>query len=146
MVAQHGVAERGAQLGGRGGGLGAEHLVVVALLGAWDLAFGRGHPARMRWSSLARSPSGSARRYTAARHASTERTGGPRAGHLLIIGGAEDKLRQRQILSRFASLAGGADARVAVISTASSLGDEATELYQLLFRRWACPRYAACGR
>jgi cyanophycinase len=57
-----------------------------------------------------------------------------RAGHLLIIGGAEDKLRQRQILARFVSLAGGAEARVAVISTASSLGDEATELYQQLFR------------
>ncbi len=69
----------------------------------------------------------------------TERSGGPRAGHLLIIGGAEDKLRQRQILSRFASLAGGPDARVAVISTASSLGDEATELYQSLFRSLGIP-------
>ena len=55
------------------------------------------------------------------------------AGHLLIIGGAEDKLRQRQILSRFLSLAGGPEARLAVISTASSLGDEATELYRSLF-------------
>ncbi|HET7141513.1 MAG TPA: cyanophycinase [Candidatus Limnocylindria bacterium] len=60
-------------------------------------------------------------------------TPAPRAGHLLIIGGAEDKLRQRQILSRFASLAGGAEGRVAVVSTASSLGDEATELYLSLF-------------
>jgi cyanophycinase len=65
---------------------------------------------------------------------SAPRPGAPRAGHLLIIGGAEDKLRQRQILARFVSLAGGPDARVAVISTASSLGDEATELYQSLFR------------
>ena len=52
-----------------------------------------------------------------------------------MIGGAEDKLRQRQILSRFVSLAGGSDARVVVISTASSLGDEATELYLSLFRQ-----------
>jgi cyanophycinase len=58
-----------------------------------------------------------------------------RAGHLLLIGGAEDKLRQRQILTRFVSLAGGTDARVVVISTASSLGDEATELYLSLFRQ-----------
>jgi cyanophycinase len=65
---------------------------------------------------------------------SAPRPGAPRAGHLLIIGGAEDKLRQRQILARFVSLAGGADARIVVISTASSLGDEATELYQHLFR------------
>ncbi|HEY7331816.1 MAG TPA: cyanophycinase [Candidatus Limnocylindria bacterium] len=67
--------------------------------------------------------------------AASTRPGGPRAGHLLIIGGAEDKLRQRQILSRFVSLAGGADARVTVISTASSLGDEATDLYQSLFHQ-----------
>jgi cyanophycinase len=60
----------------------------------------------------------------------------PRVGHLLIIGGAEDKLRQRQILSRFVALAGGADARLAIISTASSLGDEATELYVALFRQF----------
>ncbi|HEX7224717.1 MAG TPA: cyanophycinase [Candidatus Limnocylindria bacterium] len=65
----------------------------------------------------------------------TPSPGQPRAGHLLIIGGAEDKLRQRQILLRFVSLAGGADARVVVISTASSLGDEATELYLSLFRQ-----------
>ena len=69
----------------------------------------------------------------------SSRPGGPRAGHLLIIGGAEDKLRQRQILSRFVSLAGGTEARVAVISTASSLGDEATELYQSLFRQLGIP-------
>ena len=65
----------------------------------------------------------------------TPSTGQSRAGHLLIIGGAEDKLRQRQILSRFFTLADGADARVVVISTASSLGDEATELYLSLFRQ-----------
>ena len=49
--------------------------------------------------------------------------GQARAGHLLMIGGAEDKLRQRQILSRFVALAGGSDARIVIISTASSLGD-----------------------
>jgi cyanophycinase len=69
----------------------------------------------------------------------TSRTRGPLAGHLLIIGGAEDKLRQRQILSRFVTLAGGAEARVAVISTASSLGDEATELYTSLFHQLGIP-------
>ncbi|MGH2428296.1 MAG: cyanophycinase [Candidatus Limnocylindria bacterium] len=65
----------------------------------------------------------------------TPSSAAPRAGHLLIIGGAEDKLRQRQILTRFFSLAGGADARVVVISTASSLGDEATDLYRSLFHQ-----------
>jgi cyanophycinase len=69
----------------------------------------------------------------------TRRSAPPRAGHLLIIGGAEDKLRQRQILSRFVALAGGHEARVAVISTASALGDEATELYRSLFRAMGVP-------
>ncbi len=51
-------------------------------------------------------------------------------GHVIIIGGAEDKVRDRVILSRFASLAGGRDATVAVISTASSMGLEAGERYK----------------
>jgi len=59
----------------------------------------------------------------------------PRAGHLLIIGGAEDKLRHKTILSRFVNLAGGPAARILVISTASSLGDEATDLYAQVFRQ-----------
>jgi cyanophycinase len=69
----------------------------------------------------------------------TQGPSGPRAGHLLIIGGAEDKLRQRQILARFVALAGGPEARVAVVSTASSLGDEATELYASLFHQFGIP-------
>ena len=51
-------------------------------------------------------------------------------GHVIIIGGAEDKVRDRVILSRFASLAGGRDATVVVISTASSLGELAGERYK----------------
>ena len=43
-------------------------------------------------------------------------------GHVMVIGGAEDKVRERVILARFVTLAGGHDARIAVISTASSLG------------------------
>jgi len=51
----------------------------------------------------------------------------------MIIGGAEDKLRNKVILTRFVEESGGADGHIVVISTASSLGDEATELYRLLF-------------
>ena len=58
---------------------------------------------------------------------------GGRVGHLLIIGGAEEKLRQRHILSRFVNLAGGPSAKIVIVATASSLGDEATELYITLF-------------
>jgi len=54
-------------------------------------------------------------------------------GHVIIIGGAEDKVRERVILTRFIRLAGGADARIAVISTASSLGPLAGEMYRRVF-------------
>jgi cyanophycinase len=39
------------------------------------------------------------------------------------------------ILSRFVELAGGREAKIAVISTASSLGDAATDLYRHIFSR-----------
>jgi cyanophycinase len=55
------------------------------------------------------------------------------AGPVMVIGGAEDKFRHKAILSRFARFAGGADGHVVVVSTASSLGDEATERYRELF-------------
>jgi cyanophycinase len=54
-------------------------------------------------------------------------------GTVIVIGGAEDKVRDRVILSRFVSLAGGASARIVVISTASSLGAEAGERYRQVF-------------
>ncbi len=54
-------------------------------------------------------------------------------GTVIIIGGAEDKVRDRVILNRFTALAGGPDAVVAVISTASSLGAEAGERYRGVF-------------
>jgi cyanophycinase len=55
------------------------------------------------------------------------------AGPVMLIGGAEDKLRDKLILSRFASLAGGPDAHVVVISTASTFGEHATARYRELF-------------
>jgi cyanophycinase len=57
----------------------------------------------------------------------------PGAGALMVIGGAEDKLKSKVILQRFIDLAGGDAARIVVISTASSLGDAATDLYRQLF-------------
>jgi cyanophycinase len=54
-------------------------------------------------------------------------------GHFIVIGGAEDKIRERVILTRFIKLAGGPDARIAVISTASSLGPLAGEMYRRVF-------------
>ena len=56
-------------------------------------------------------------------------------GPLMIIGGAEDKLRRPTILKEFVAASGGADARIAVIPTASALGPEVVEVYDALFRR-----------
>src|SRR5512145_3356494 len=56
------------------------------------------------------------------------------AGPVMIIGGAEDRFRDKAILSTFAELAGGSEGHVVVISTASSLGDAATEAYRELFQ------------
>lgn len=57
----------------------------------------------------------------------------PRSGPLMMIGGAEDKLEAKSVLSRFVRYAGGTEARIAIVATASSLGDQATELYRDLF-------------
>lgn len=54
-------------------------------------------------------------------------------GTVIVIGGAEDKIRDRIILNRFVALAGGEDAVIVVISTASSLGTEAGERYRQIF-------------
>src|SRR5918994_3740948 len=54
-------------------------------------------------------------------------------GTVIVIGGAEDKMRDRVILARFVALAGGRDAKIAVIATASSLGMEAGERYKAIF-------------
>lgn len=53
-------------------------------------------------------------------------------GPVMAIGGAEDKFRDRVILTRFAELAGGQDARIAVIPTASSI-ESAGERYKAIF-------------
>lgn len=51
----------------------------------------------------------------------------------MAIGGAEDKVNKRAILSRFVELAGGSDARIVVIPAASALPRERGELYSSLF-------------
>ena len=55
------------------------------------------------------------------------------AGAVMPIGGAEDKAGRMTILREVVRLAGGARARVVVLSTASSLGDEITHAYLQLF-------------
>lgn len=56
-----------------------------------------------------------------------------RPGVVMPIGGAEDKIGRMTVLRDVVKLAGGPQARIVVISTASSLGDEVTHAYlQLL--------------
>lgn len=56
-----------------------------------------------------------------------------RRGPLIAIGGAEDKFRDRTILSRFVEMSGGDKARIVIIPTASSLPD-AGQLYVTVFK------------
>lgn len=53
-------------------------------------------------------------------------------GPVMAIGGAEDKVRERLILARFVELAGGADAHIAIVPTASSIED-AGQRYKAIF-------------
>ena len=55
------------------------------------------------------------------------------AGIVMPIGGAEDKIGRMTVLREVVRLAGGSAARMVVISTASSLGDEITHAYLQLF-------------
>lgn len=61
-------------------------------------------------------------------------------GTVIVIGGAEDKIKDRVILNRFLALAGGQDAKVVVVSTASSLGALAGQRYQEVFGALGCRR------
>ena len=54
-------------------------------------------------------------------------------GHLVIIGGHEDRKHDMQILSRFVELSGGADAKIVVISAASTVADQMWEMYDRAF-------------
>jgi cyanophycinase len=53
----------------------------------------------------------------------------------MATGGAEDKLGKRTVLKRFVALAGGSDARIAVVPTASSLGPEIVDVYDAAFTK-----------
>ncbi|MCC6943977.1 MAG: cyanophycinase [Thermomicrobiales bacterium] len=53
-------------------------------------------------------------------------------GAVIAIGGAEDKFKDKVILSRFVELAGGRDARITIVPTASSI-ETAGERYKAIF-------------
>lgn len=55
-------------------------------------------------------------------------------GHLLVIGGAEDKYNERRILKKFLSLAGGEKTEVLIVPVASDFPEFAADVYVQAFR------------
>lgn len=55
-------------------------------------------------------------------------------GHLLIIGGAEDKYNERRILRKFLQLAGDKDATILILPVASDFPEFAADVYVQAFR------------
>src|SRR5436190_2715672 len=55
-------------------------------------------------------------------------------GHLLVIGGAEDKYNERRILKKFLELAGGENAQVLIVPVASDFPEFASDVYTQAFR------------
>jgi len=62
----------------------------------------------------------------------TERIG----GHLVIIGGAEDKYNERRILRKFVQLAGGTDAHILIVPAASDFPEFSADVYTQAFRKF----------
>lgn len=56
-------------------------------------------------------------------------------GHLLIIGGAEDKYNERRILRKFLQIAGDGEAKVLIIPVASDFPEFAADVYVQAFRK-----------
>lgn len=55
-------------------------------------------------------------------------------GHLLVIGGAEDKYNERRILKKFLSLAGNEKAEILIVPVASDFPEFAADVYVQAFR------------
>jgi cyanophycinase len=56
-------------------------------------------------------------------------------GHLVIIGGAEDKYNERRILHKFVKLAGGEKAKILIIPVASDFPEFSADIYTHTFRK-----------
>ncbi len=61
--------------------------------------------------------------------------GGGSPGRLLIIGGAEDRCCGAGLLQRFVDLAGGDEARIVLVTTASNMPEEVLADYERVFRK-----------
>jgi cyanophycinase len=56
-----------------------------------------------------------------------------RNGHLVIIGGCEDRVEDKKILTKFVELSGGTDAKITVITAASTVPEEMWKIYDTAF-------------
>ncbi len=56
-------------------------------------------------------------------------------GHLVIIGGAEDKYNERRILRKFVKLAGAEAAKILIVPVASDFPEFAADIYTHTFRK-----------
>jgi len=61
-------------------------------------------------------------------------------GHLLVIGGAEDKYNERRILKKFLEIAGGTEAEILIIPVASDFPEFAADVYTQAFRNLGVAR------
>ena len=66
----------------------------------------------------------------------------PKNGHLVIIGGSEDRKEDMPILTRFVELCGGADARIIVITAASQIADQMWTMYDDAFSSLGVTRHS----
>jgi cyanophycinase len=69
---------------------------------------------------------------------------GAARGYIIPIGGAEEKENSREILARFVALAGGPDANIVVIPTASQLADTGHR-YERIFSELGAAHVEAMG-
>lgn len=56
-----------------------------------------------------------------------------RNGHLVIVGGGEDRVDDKEILARFVALAGGAAAHIVVVTAASTVPEDMWKIYDDAF-------------
>jgi cyanophycinase len=56
-------------------------------------------------------------------------------GHLVIIGGAEDKYNERRLLRKFVALAGESEARILIVPVASDYPEFSSDVYTQTFRK-----------
>ncbi len=66
----------------------------------------------------------------------------PKNGHLVIIGGHEDRKHDMAILSRFVELCGGTSAKIVVITAASTVADEMWQVYDTAFGTLGVTRHS----